>query len=319
MGEPMFGMAEQFALTRTVRDAAHLLDAVQGPGVGDKYTAPPPTRRYADEVGAEPPRLRVAVTTQAWSGAAVDSEVAAAAVRVGRVLQEMGHQVTEASPAVDWDATIHSARTEIAAVAAPFLMAPRPPHPAKLEAVSRQVLDEVQHLSALDLLAGLDAQNRVTRSVAAFFTSHDLLITPTLGQLPAPHGTLHYDDPHHTVTSWLETLFSYGPFTMVFNASGHPAISLPLAESSSGLPIGVQLVGPYGREDLLLRVAARLEQALPWKDRTPPHSVAAVEEGPAAALTPSAAIRCRPGACSLPRGRRILRVLGSSNPVVRML
>ena len=82
---------------------------------------------------------------------------------------------------------------------------------------------------ALDLLAAFDAQNRVTRSVGAFFTEHDLLVTPTLGQLPAPHGTLRYDDPDHTTRTWLESLFDYGPFTAVFNISGQPAISLPLA------------------------------------------------------------------------------------------
>jgi amidase len=114
-----------------------------------------------------------------------------------------------------------------------------------------------------------DAQNRVSRSVGAFFTGYDLLVTPTLGQLPAPHGTLQSDNPAHTTRSWLQSLFDYGPFTVVFNISGQPAISLPLAQSASGLPIGVQFVAPYGREDLLFQVAAQLEQAMPWRHRTP--------------------------------------------------
>jgi amidase len=109
----------------------------------------------------------------------------------------------------------------------------------------------------------------VSRSAGAFFTRHDLLITPTLGQPPAPHGTLRYDDPGHTMASWLESLFDYGPFTAVFNISGQPAISLPLGQSTGGLPIGVQIVAAYGREDLLFQVAAQLEHAVPWKDRTP--------------------------------------------------
>lgn len=273
-GELGFGMAVDFALTRTVRDTAHLLDAVHGPGAGDKYTAPPPARPYAEELTAEPAGLRVAVTTQAWSGAPVDPEVAAATQRVGQVLEQMGHAVAEASPAVDWDTVVHTTRTQLAAVAAPWLMSPRQPHPSKLEAVSRQVLKEAAALSAVDLMAGFDAQNRVTRTLAAFFTSHDLLITPTLAQLPATHGTLDYDNPAHTVSSWLEAMFAYGPFTMVFNTTGQPAISLPLGRSSSGLPIGVQLAAPYGREDLLLQVAARLEEAFPWHHLTPPLSVA---------------------------------------------
>ncbi|GAB1689775.1 amidase [Krasilnikovia sp. M28-CT-15] len=270
LGEPMFGMASEFALTRSVRDTAHLLDAVHGPGVGDKYTAPPPRRRYAEELTADPGRLRVAVTTTAWSGVPVDPQVAAAAERVARVLEGMGHDVVDASPVVDWDAAVLAVRAEMMAIAATFLLGPRPPAPELLEAVSRRALAELRDLSALGLLARLDAQNRVSRSVGAFFTGYDLLVTPTLAQLPAPHGTLRYDDPEHTAAGWLDTLFAYGPFTSLFNVTGQPAVSLPLGHSAEQLPIGVQLVAGYGREDRLIRVAARLEEAMPWRDRTPP-------------------------------------------------
>jgi amidase len=81
---------------------------------------------------------------------------------------------------------------------------------------------------------------------------------------------LRYNDPDHTVSSWLNELFAYGPFTAVFNVSGQPAMSLPLGHSTENLPIGVQLVAGYGNEDLLIRIASRLEDAAPWKDRTPP-------------------------------------------------
>ncbi|MBW8484429.1 amidase [Actinomadura sp. PM05-2] len=272
-GEPMLGMAYEFGLTRTVRDAAHLLDAVQGPGVGDKYTAPSPRGRYAGELGIEPGPLRVAVATEAWSGAAVDPQVAAAAVRVGRVLEGMGHAVTEDRPVLDWEDVMRCMTATAVAIGSMILLAPRRPDPGKLEAVSRRLLEFAEGYGALDMLAAFGAQNRVTRSAAAFLTGHDLLVTPTLGRLPAPHGTLRYDDPGHTVDSWLRTLFEYGPFTMVFNVSGQPAISLPLGWSDGGLPIGVQLVAPYGREDLLFRVAGVLEKAMPWAERTPGFSV----------------------------------------------
>ena len=210
------------------------------------------------------------MTTKAWSGVAVDPEVAAAAQAAAATLATLGHDVDEASPAVDWDAAVRSSTGEAVAAAAPFLLAPRQPPAARMEAVSRQVFAEVREFGALELVAAFDAQNRVTRSVGAFFTEYDLLVTPTLGQLPAPHGTLRYDDPDHTLASWLRTLFDYGPFTSLFNISGQPAISLPLGQSAGGLPIGVQFVAPYGREDLLFRVAAQLERALPWAGRTPP-------------------------------------------------
>ena len=134
------------------------------------------------------------------------------------------------------------------------------------------MLEEAQDLTALDLVAAFDAQNRITRSVGAFFCEHDLLVTPTMGQLPAPHGTLEQDSPDHTTRTWLVSLFDYGPFTAVFNISGQPAISLPLAHSADGLPIGVQLIGRPNGEGPLLALAAQLETANPWDGRRPPVS-----------------------------------------------
>lgn len=209
------------------------------------------------------------MTTKAWSGAEVDGRVAEAALRVGHALERAGHDVTEAGPAVDGEAIMRSLVAESVAIASTLLMAPRQPDQARMEAVSRQALRVAREYTGLDLLAALDAQNRVTRSAGAFFTEHDLLVSPTLARLPAPHGTLRYDDPEHTLTSWLESLDGYGPFTVLFNVTGQPAISLPLGHAD-GLPVGVQIVAPYGREDLLFRIAAHLEQAMPWKDRTPP-------------------------------------------------
>jgi len=159
------------------------------------------------------------------------------------------------------------------ATGAALLLAPRQPDRSRLEAVSRQVLAETEAATALDVMRAVDAQHRVTRPVGLFFTRYDLLVTPTLGQLPAPHGTLDYDNPAYPVRSWLRRILEYGPFTAPFNVSGHPAISLPLGHSREGLPIGVQLVAGYGREDLLLRVAAQLERAAPGHGRRPPLAV----------------------------------------------
>jgi amidase len=267
-GEPLFGLTTHSGLTRSVRDAAHYLDATQGPAVGDKYIAPPPLRPYAAELGVDPGRLRVAVTTTAWSGTVIDPEVAAAAERTGRALEELGHIVEEASPAVVWERVLQVLHAGFLATAEPLLTAPRRPPADQLEALTNRMLVEAEAFSALELLAAFDAQNRVTRAVGAFFTEHDLLVTPTLGHLPARHGELNYDDPACTIASWHERILEYGPFTALFNIAGQPAISLPLAHSDCGLPIGVQLVAAYGREDLLFRIASRLEEVMPWKDRS---------------------------------------------------
>jgi amidase len=266
------GLIVEFGLARTVRDAAHLLDAVAAPAPGDKYAAPPPARRYAEELRADPGRLRVALTTAAWSGVAVDPQVAAVTETAGKVLEWLGHTVVEASPDIDPDALVEATMLGAFATGAALLLAPRRPDRSLLEPVSRRVLAETEAATALDVMAAVDAQHRVTRPIGRFFTRHDLLVTPTLGQLPAPHGTLDYHNQDHTARSWLRRILEYGPFTAPFNVSGHPAVSLPLGHSREGLPVGVQLVAGYGREDLLLRVAAQLEQAVPWRGRQPPLS-----------------------------------------------
>ncbi|MFC9788530.1 amidase [Rhodococcus sp. NPDC127528] len=266
-GEVGFGQVYEFGLTRTVRDAAHLLDAVSGPIVGEKYAATPPARAYAIEVCGDPGRLRIAVDTGA--PVPVDPQVAGVTADVGRVLEWIGHDVTIAALEIDPADVVEACMLTAVSTGAAMLRAPRRPDPTLLEAVSRAVLAEAASFTALDVMAGIDAQHRVTRQVGRFFARNDLLLTPTLAQLPLPHGTLDYDNPDYTVRDWLRRIFEFGPFTAAFNVSGHPAISLPLGLSREGLPIGVQLVAAHGREDLLLRVAAQLEEAAPWRDRQP--------------------------------------------------
>ena len=226
----------EFALTRSVRDAQALLGAAsEAPGV-----------------------LRVAVTTRAWNGAPVDAEVAAAALAVARRLEALGHIVEEASPNVDWEVLLRATVAPVTVfTAAPFLAAPI--DESKLEAGSRRFLREARELRALELIAAFEAQRALTRELDAFLARYDLLVTPTLAQLPAAHGALRYNAPGIRVRDWIESLFAYGPFTKVFNTGGQPAISLPLGASAGGLPIGVQLAAARDRDALLLGVAAALE------------------------------------------------------------
>ena len=269
-GEAGFGLIGEFALTRTVRDTAHLLDAVGHPSVGEKYTLPAPTTPYAQSVQQDPGRLRIALMGSAWSGVPVDAQVAASTDAAARCLEWIGHVVQEDRPNLDPDDIVEAEMLGIYATGTALLRAPRRPDPAQLEAVSRVMLDETARAGALDVAGAIDAQNRVTRSIGQFLTRYDILITPTVAQLPLRHGTLDYDEPGHTSRSWIRRILEFGPFTAPFNISGHPAISLPLGLSREGLPIGVQLVAAAGRDDLLLQVAAQLEQALPWAGRLPP-------------------------------------------------
>ena len=257
----------EFALTRTVRDTAALLDAV-----GEAW--PADARAHLAETRRDPGALRVAVTTAAFSGVAVDPQVVAATVAVAGTLEWIGHHVAERSPAVETERVLDALVLEAVAVGRAVLAAPRRPVAEDLEAVSRRLLSETAGFSATRARASAASQLAVTRSIAAFFDGVDILVTPTLGALPARHGELDYDDPYYdspesSVRDWMRRITDYGPFTAPFNVSGHPAISLPLGESVEGLPVGVQLVGAVGAEGLLLSVAAQLEHAMPWIQRQP--------------------------------------------------
>ena len=269
-GEAGFGLIQEFAITRSVRDAASLLDAVSAPSVGEKYTLPAPPLSYVDSLRTDPGRLRIALQTTAWSGVPVDAQVAGTAASVARTLEWIGHSVSAGFPAITGEDVVEAEMLAVYATGAAMLRAPRRPDPALLEATSRAILEETAKAGALDVAAALDAQHRVTRTIGRFFTEYDILITPTVAQLPPPHGTLDYDGAGYTARSWLTRILEFGPFTAPFNISGHPAISLPLGQSRDGLPIGVQLVAAPGRDDLLLQVAAQLEQATPWAERMPP-------------------------------------------------
>jgi amidase len=268
--ELLFGLAYEFALARTVRDVAHLLDAVQGAAVGDKVMAIPPARPFADEVGAAPSRLRVALATAAFSGVPVDPECARAAQAVAAHLSSAGHEVGEASPAIDADLVreVYDSITLVALAGVPEI-APVTPAPDTAEGTTLAAFERAHTLTAVEIGRGFRAFHAVARSAALFFEDCDLLVTPTLAHPPWEHGRLEYDRPGRSMGSWIDAIFEYGPFTAPFNIGGQPALNVPTGQSADGLPIGVQIVAAHGREDLLLRVAAELEKALPWAGRRP--------------------------------------------------
>ena len=272
--ERLCGLGVDFALARTVRDVAVLLDAVCGPGNGDKYFAAPPQRPYTQEAMTPPERLRIAMTTQAWSGASVGDEYAGTVTMVCRELAALGHEVEEASPRVDWEAFI-DANVPIwtASLADSALSIARARGvdlgPDVLEAVTLASVEYGRQLTAVDLLRALKLCGAITRGVSPFFRSYDVLVTPTVAGPPPLLGTVNQNEPGIDPRNWLNRLFALIPFTPLFNVTGQPAISLPLGHSSEGLPIGVQFVARYGDEATLLRLAAQLEQALPWSQRRP--------------------------------------------------
>jgi amidase len=277
IGERWNGFSSEFAVTRSVRDAAALLDVTAGPMPGDPYVAPLPPLSFAEALAAPPPHLRIGVMRQAPRdrGVALDAECLAAVDRTARLLGELGHRVEEAHPdALDDVGSMAHYVTIVAANITRALDAwsakvGQPVGPDSVEALTWAVAERGRSLSAAELLASLEAVHAFGRRMAAWWHGgFDLLLTATMAALPPELGYLSStaDEPFRAFMRSTP----YGVYTTPFNLSGQPAISLPLHMSAGGLPVGIQLGAAFGREDLLLQVAAQLEQAAPWKGRCPP-------------------------------------------------
>lgn len=279
-GDLLCGLACEFALTRSVRDAAALLDAVAGPDPGAPGHPVPPARPYRELIGTPPGRLRIAWTATPASGAKVDPECEKAVHETVRLLEGLGHTLIEDRPRYDWDAFLENVNViwgafGVASIDFAAAMTGRKPGPDNLEAVTLASYEDGKRYSAIDLLNAMTHCNVVSRQVGAFFEKVDVLVTPTIARLPAPLGELNQNREGMTAMEWTRQIFSYVPFTPVFNVTGQPAISLPLHWSADGLPVGVQIAGRFGDEATLLCLAAQLEQARPWAARRPPIHAAA--------------------------------------------
>lgn len=264
----------ELCVSRSVRDTAAMLDAVHGPGVGDLVIAPPPTRRYIDEIGAPTGRLRIGIATTKFTGEPIHPDCVEAVDRTAKILESLGHHVEATFPTALADP---NAAARFSALWSTNMAANRDGLAALLgrevtlddvELMNWAMADYAQKVSALDYMNAVNAAGAFRRKVAQWWTDGwDLLLTPTLSGPPLPVGTSRNNpaDPNETgriAVDWIS-------FTSQFNTTGQPAISLPMHWNAEGLPIGIQLVAAYGREDTLLRVAAELESAAPWDHRRP--------------------------------------------------
>jgi amidase len=271
-GDFFCGLVAEHAVTRTVRDSAALLDATAGPDVGDPYWAPPPARPFLREVGAAPGRLRIAVTTVAGTGAPVHADCVAAVQDAARLAASLGHEVTEAAPVIESDVVTDAFITLWSAGCAWSIdgwtrRIGRPPAPDELEPLTSILVDMGRSRTASELLLALQTLQRISRDVARFFLDHDVWLTPTLADPPLPLGSFESaDDPLFGLTR----AAAFVPFTPIVNATGQPAMSVPLFWNAEGLPIGTHWVGRFGEEATLFRLAAQLEAARPWVERWPP-------------------------------------------------
>ena len=271
-GELLGGLAVEHALTRSARDSAALLDAAAGPDPGDPYWAPPPTRPFRNEVGAPPGRLRIAFSARAPLGPAMHPDCIAAVHDAARLCETLGHEVVEAVPAVDAEPFW---RAFTIVISAGFTWAiddwsrrtGRAVAPEHFEPFVWALAGRGREFSSAAYLLAQQDMHRASRGVARFFADHDVWLTPTLGAPPVPLGTLVYTggDPFEM----RRRIAEFCPFTWIANATGQPAMSVPLHWNREGLPIGTQWMARLGDEATLLRLATQLEVARPWTRRPP--------------------------------------------------
>jgi amidase len=275
VGEAVGGFAHEFALTRTVRDAAALLDAVSGPAPGDRYYVARPQERYADSLAAELPPLRVAVHTTSFFGTPTEPQARAAVEAAAATLERLGHHVEEHCPVVAEEGLRACMEAiwsvDLANLAATFArIGGRAAGPGQVEGASWACIRRGREIGGLDLEAAASVMNSTTRRWGAFLDEHDLFLCPTAPTPAPPTGVPDQDDERiDSARAWIGEVFERIPFTPIANVTGQPSMSLPLGQSSDGMPLGVMLTAQTLREDLLLRVGGALEEAMPWMHRRP--------------------------------------------------
>jgi Asp-tRNA(Asn)/Glu-tRNA(Gln) amidotransferase A subunit family amidase len=271
-GEGWGGMSTAHAVTRSVRDNAALLDAVQGADLGAPYCAPEPERAYLEEVTRAPGKLRIALVTQAFNGAETDPECAAAARDAARLCESLGHSVEEAGPAIDREALARATTVligaNVQATSEDAAAAQRRPLGLDVvEKVTLAMIEVARHSQAADYARAVRTIHAVTRVVEAFFTRFDVLLTPTMAAPTARIGELALSNTADA--TYGQRLARCIGYTSLFNAAGNPAMSVPLGTARDGMPLGVQFAGRFGDEATLFRLAGQLEAARPWAARRP--------------------------------------------------
>ena len=271
-GEGWAGMSTEHAITRSVRDSAVLLDSTCGPDVGAPYFAASPLQPYSSEVGATLEPLRIALATRTPAGEKIAPECEQAVMQTARLLEEMGHRIEQ----TDLDFVPEElgpgfrmviAGNTRAAIDLHAAKTGNRPGPEKFEKVTWALFEAGAKASAAEYARAVLAVHRTGRMVGRFFERHDVLLAPTLPRPPEKLGV--FDMNSDDIESYRRAIALFTAFTAPFNASGNPAMSVPLHWTAEGLPVGVQFVARYGDEAALFRLAAQLEQARPWFHRRP--------------------------------------------------
>ncbi len=293
VGESWAGMAIDGFLTRSVRDTAALLDATNGSDLGAPYVAPPLPDSFINAITRPPARLRIVFSTRSFTGDAIDPECASAVLRTALLLEELGHEVVEAvtdsagAPIPVDIRVLMLAWTDIIACGTALMVRQqegalgRSATDDDLEVVTRAAVRHAASVSGADYLAAVDVVHASGRAMAHSMTSVDVLLTATLAEPPAAIGRFApslQSFGHHDFVEYRTGptgVLSYSPFTALANATGQPAMSVPMHwttahGTTNSLPVGVHMMGRFGDDLVLMQLATQLEQAVPWWNRRPP-------------------------------------------------
>ncbi len=269
-GEAVDGLGNDLVVTRSVRDTAAILDAVQGNIAGDPYWSPPAADSYLEAIRRKPRRLRVAFSTRRLDGGPLHADCVAAIKSAAKLCADLGHVVEEDAPAFDQSALIPAfmglwSGGLAAGIDLVAGLTGAKPSSGHFEGLTWGLYEMGRRLSVSDYLNGKAALQNAGRIAAKFHETHDVWLTSTLGAPPVKLGT--FDMRQTDPAKAFAPIIDYVPFTAMQNATGQPAISLPLHWSKQGLPVGVHFAGRYGDELTLLKLAAQLERAAPWAHR----------------------------------------------------
>ncbi|MEE8580609.1 MAG: amidase [Myxococcota bacterium] len=266
------GFSVDHVVSRSVRDSAAMLDATGYPESVSPYPAPPKARPYLEELMTPPGRLRIAFSAQTPSGRPIHQENQRAFEDCVKLLEELGHELVERGLEIDFRALYRAQGTVSAANSAAaheerVLRVGREAEPHELEPLSWAGIRAGQKLTGTQTMLAWRTLRAMKREILALFEEFDVFLTPVMGTPPPRIG--HIDPvglPPREVNKRQGVAF---PFTPPFNFTGQPAMSVPLAWSRDGLPLGMHFAGRYADEATLFRLAAQLEEARPWNDRKP--------------------------------------------------
>lgn len=293
IGELWQGCGIENVISRSVRDSAAMLDAIAGPDAGALYWAAPPSRPFQREIGESPGKLRIAFSSKPLLCGQVHPDCVEGLDRAAKLCSDLGHELTESAPQFDGGQFRSDFMTIVLAEVQAMVddserLTGRRAHYRDLEPGTHLMRLLGKRISAAELIRARKRIHTAVRQIRRHFEDFDVYMTPSIARPPVRIGSLHPKGIEATLMKFLSRtgssalaaalvdidktsadIFAFVPYSAPFNATGQPAMSIPLHWNERGLPIGFQFVGRYGDEATLFRLASQLENAQPWDQRLP--------------------------------------------------